>query len=311
MFSSSLYNTLYKAVGVKRPHKAQSTDAFCAWLCKKLPKHHMRDDFGNIHLDLRVLPDHTSARTLFVAHVDTVHREGGKNKYQRVGNQLQAQDDPLGADDGAGVAMLMHLIQFATPGYYLFTQGEERGGLGAKYITKHYAALLSSFDRAIAFDRRGIDSIITYQGGSRCCSDAFAEALGDYLNSGMSGFYSPDSSGVYTDTAEFVDYIPECTNISVGYNQEHSDRETLDLDHFEALSQAVLMVPWETLPVKRDPSVHDSLWGPPKISYTPPVWAINSRDRRLTSMSREAMLDLAYTYPEAFVDLVRDELCIY
>lgn len=309
MFSSNLFSTLYKAVGTKRPHGTQSVEAFTRWLCTKLPKSHTRDTFGNVHLDLRgtgkPLP-----RTLFVAHVDTVHHEGGKNKYQWVGTKLHAQGAPLGADDGAGVAMLMHLIQFQVPGYYIFTQGEERGGLGAKHLLKRHADLLRQFDRAIAFDRRGTDSIITYQGGNRCCSDAFADHLADQLNSPMNGFYSADSSGVYTDTAEFVDLIPECTNISVGYDHEHSDCETLDLAHFEALSQAVLMVPWETLPVERDPSVFDSLWRPSRTLSITPAWPMSYKSR-LSAMARETMIDMAYTDPEMFVDLVRDELGIY
>lgn len=163
MFASNLFTVLYKALGTKRPHKSQSVEAFSKWLCKQLP-HYVLDEFGNIHVDLRELPDHTLSRTLFTAHVDTVHREGGKNKYLRVGNTLTAVGAPLGADDGAGVAMLMHLIQFQIPGYYIFTQGEECGGLGAKHILKHHADTLQKFDRAIAFDRRGIDSVITYKG---------------------------------------------------------------------------------------------------------------------------------------------------
>lgn len=302
MFASNLFTVLYKALAVKRPHRSQSVEAFSKWLCKQLP-HYVLDEFDNIHVDLRALPDHTLSRTLFTAHVDTVHKEGGKNKYLRVGDTLTAVGAPLGADDGAGVSMLMHLIQFQIPGYYIFTQGEECGGLGAKHIRKHHADTLKEFDRAIAFDRRGIDSVITHQGGDRCCSDAFAESLCGYLG----GFYSPDSSGVYTDTAEFVDYIPECTNISVGYDREHSDQETLDLTHFETLSQVALTVPWETLPVKRDPSVYDSLWKPQPVSYR---WAPYEPRERLTYMTRGEMLDLAYTEPEMFVDLVRDELGI-
>jgi len=34
---------------------------------------------------------------------------------------------------------------------------------------------------------------------------------------------------VYTDTAEFTDIIPECTNRSVGYAREHTQEESLDL----------------------------------------------------------------------------------
>jgi hypothetical protein len=62
---------------------------------------------------------------------------------------------------------------------------------------------------------------------------------------------------VYTDTAEFTDDIPECTNISVGYYNEHGDRENLDIVHFAALAVACAKLDWEALPVDRDPTVPD------------------------------------------------------
>jgi hypothetical protein len=69
--------------------------------------------------------------------------------------------------------------------------------------------------------------------------------------------YSPDNTGVYTDTAEFVDIIPECTNISCGYQFEHGEREQLDMVHFAALAKAVLRIDWDALPIERDPLVKD------------------------------------------------------
>jgi len=191
---------------------------------------------------------------LFIAHVDTVHREVGANKIRKTKAMWYADGAPLGADDGAGVAMLMHMIHSGINGYYIFSQGEECGGIGAKFVSKD-VNLLSQFDRAIAFDRRGIDSVISHQGWGRCASDTFCQALADELNmTDANLMYMPDDTGVYTDTAEFVDTIPECTNISVGYNSEHSQQESLNIHHFELLSQAVLQVNWDKLPTDRDPS---------------------------------------------------------
>ena len=133
--------------------------------------------------------------------------------------------------------------------------GEEGGGIGAKVVSDDQA-LLKQFDRAIAFDRRNNSSVITHQGYGRCCSDAFAEALSDKFNdAGL--LYMPDDGGVYTDTAEFVDVIPECTNISIGYMAEHTDREALDILHFRHLADAVLSFDWDNLPTERDPSVDE------------------------------------------------------
>jgi hypothetical protein len=65
--------------------------------------------------------------------------------------------------------------------------------------------------------------------------------------------YSPDNTGVYTDTAEFTDIIPECTNISCGYYFEHTAKEELDMVHFEQLAAAIVQIDWDSLPTERDP----------------------------------------------------------
>jgi hypothetical protein len=254
---SILYKTLVRALSLKRPHKGRCVGEFTDWLCNKVYEHmpHLDmlfDEAGNIHIDARASTAH---RTLFVAHVDTVHRDDGANKFIKAHGKWFAKDAPLGADDGAGCAMLMHLLCSGVPGYYIFTQGEECGGIGAKHLADHHKDLLRQFDRAIAFDRRGVDSVITHQGYGRCCSDEFADALADALNEDLRLMYLPDNTGVYTDTAEFTDLIPECTNISVGYDREHSDKESLDIYHFMALAERVVQIAWDNLPTKRDPSV--------------------------------------------------------
>lgn len=254
---SILYKTLARALSAKRPHNTLAVSDFTEWLFNNLPAtlkgFTSVDGAGNLHVDNRI----AGSRTLFIAHVDTVHREVGANKIRKTKAMWFADGAPLGADDGAGVAMLMHMIHSGINGYYIFSQGEECGGIGAKFVSKD-VNLLSQFDRAIAFDRRGVDSIISHQGWGRCASDTFCQALADALNLHDENLmYMPDDTGVYTDTAEFVDVIPECTNISVGYNSEHSQQESLNIHHFELLSEAVLHVEWDKLPTDRDPTVPD------------------------------------------------------
>jgi hypothetical protein len=231
---------------------------FTAWLFEQLPAELKSftfvDDAGNLHVDNRV----RNNKTLFIAHVDTVHKDTGVNLIKKTQTHWYANGAPLGADDGAGCAMLMHLIHSGVKGYYIFSQGEECGGIGAKHIATHHKDLLKQFDRAIAFDRRGIDSVISHQGMGRCASDTFCQALASALNEHNDNLmYSPDDTGVYTDTAEFTDDIPECTNISVGYYNEHGDRENLDIVHFAALAVAASKVDWDALPTDRDPTVED------------------------------------------------------
>ena len=211
------------------------------------------DSVGNLHVDMR---DHAQgsdalkSRSLFVAHVDTVHRQDGDNDIRKTPSVWYASGSQLGADDGSGIAILMHMMAAGVRGYYVFTVGEECGGIGASVVGRD-TALLMQFDRAVAFDRRGTTSVISHQGCGRCCSDTFAESLSDALNA-QGLLMMPDDTGVYTDTAEFVDVIPECTNISVGYKREHSTEEAQDMLFLYELADAVIAIDWEALPTERD-----------------------------------------------------------
>jgi hypothetical protein len=51
-------------------------------------------------------------------------------------------------------------------------------------------------------------------------------------------------------SASFIDDIPECTNISVGYNFEHT--ETQNITYLDRLAKASVNVDWSSLPTARD-----------------------------------------------------------
>jgi hypothetical protein len=77
------------------------------------------------------------------------------------------------------------------------------------------------------------------------------------LNRFTNLYYKPDNTGVYTDSAEFVDLISECTNISVGYYNEHTETEKQDIEHLKKLCLAVCEISWEDLPISRVATVDD------------------------------------------------------
>lgn len=315
---SILYTTLARALSMKRPHGSEGTARLTDWLQANAPAHAKihRDEVGNLHIDTRIS---TTNRTLFTAHVDTVHRQPGPNKIRKTKTHWYADGAPLGADDGAGCAMLMHLLHGGVAAYYLFTQGEECGGIGATFVAKD-VEFLSQFDRAIAFDRRGIDSVITHQGWGRTASDAFAQSLSTALNADDTLMFMPDDTGVYTDTAEFIDVIPECTNISVGYNFEHSDKEELNLLHFQALANRVVQIDWDSLPTDRDPTVRETYqdkwsdyyggWGMGATSVTSlssKAWLLDDDDWALEDL-RDAIYDAMAGNKQWLVELLAESV---
>jgi hypothetical protein len=218
-------------------------------LASHLPQGYFKDTHGNYYYKIG------SSRTAFTCHLDTacktqvtVNHKIDKNIIATDGKSI------LGADDKAGMTVLLYMIEKRIPGLYCFFIGEEVGciGSGKACDDKQF----KDYDRMVSFDRRGTKSVITYQSSKRCCSDEFATELSNQLNRhGMS--MEPDDSGVYTDSAEFVHVIPECTNISVGYYKEHTHFEHQDIDHLIKLCIAVCKIDWEILPTKRDPNKID------------------------------------------------------
>jgi Peptidase family M28 len=166
---------------------------------------------------------------LWSCHTDTVHKAGGVQRLATVGTNVvvsskETQSNCLGADDTAGVWLMAEMIRAKKPGLYIFHRGEEIGGKGSEHIAKHAPETLDGIKAAIALDRRGKNSVITHQCG-RTCSDLFANSLAALLGDG----FRPDSTGIFTDTANYTGLIGECSNLSVGYQSEHSKSESLDL----------------------------------------------------------------------------------
>jgi Peptidase family M28 len=210
--------------------------------------------------------DVKDAPVLWCAHVDTVHNDKAPVKQEIVYDEacgMIYKDDkqmPLGADDGAGVWLLLEMIDAKVKGTYLFHRGEERGGIGSSQIAMYHAAFLKQFKWAIAFDRRGTGDIITEQFTGETASVAFAQEFAERLNACSTGVleFKPSPNGIFTDTANYAEIIPECTNVSVGYDNEHSPAETLDTWHLLALRDAVIESFGKkknyVMPVVRDPA---------------------------------------------------------
>ncbi len=252
--NNTLMKTLYHACSLRRAAGSVTEGQFVAWLCKRLPVT-LIDEAGNIHVDTRKGPQH---RTMFTSHTDTVHRDGGDNPIRLDTSNPKAvvwrasSGSCLGADDGAGVALMVHMIEAGVPGLFVFFRGEEVGGVGSSWLADNMPQALDGIDRCISLDRAGYGDVITHQAGERCCSDAFADALaGAITTDDFTLAFLPDSTGVFTDSANLTRIVAECTNLSVGYAAQHGDGEWQDVTFLQRLVERLVTVSWDALPVER------------------------------------------------------------
>jgi hypothetical protein len=215
-----------------------------------LPSNLETDEFGNKYIMIGDSPS-----TMFTSHLDTASSQLSDVNHTFDGDLIRTDGKSiLGADDKAGVTIMMYMIEKNKPGLYYFFLGEEVGCIGSKKVAEvQKKEKIEGINKVISFDRRGTSSIITYQTSRRCCSDAFGEALSKQLNDAEATFtYKNDDTGVLTDSVQFISIYPECTNISVGYYSEHTFSERQDIDHLTKLAEACLKVDWTSLPVERD-----------------------------------------------------------
>ncbi|CAG7580402.1 MAG: putative peptidase [uncultured marine phage] len=237
------------------PHPAETQ------VLEFLPDDLTRDKYGNYY---KIIGE---SKSIFASHLDTADRTQGIVNHvfetDENGDEWVATDGStiLGADDKSGVCVLLYMMEHNIPGIYYFFIGEEVGLIGSGKVSQDFESFdhLQEVERIISFDRRGFKSIITNQMGRYCCSDDFANYLiGEYGNVGLE--MEQDPGGVYTDSAIFMDVIPECTNISVGYFHEHSGKECQNLSFLEDLCEACIKVDWENAPTSRKVTIDDNLY---------------------------------------------------
>lgn len=240
---------LFKMLSYKRPAGSKAEEQFILNFLEPLGVE--RDDAGNLH---KIVGE---SEIVWSSHTDTVHQLSGRQKIlisPRGIIGLKSQNSKcLGADCTAGVWLMTQMIQAGIPGHYVFHRAEEIGGKGSSWIAANAAERFKPYRAVIAFDRRKTTSIITHQWGGRCCSDDFARSLSAVI--GLD--HKLDPTGSFTDSANYTGIVGECTNVSVGFEHEHSKDETLDVNYLFALRDAMLQFDESKLTFVRAPGEED------------------------------------------------------
>lgn len=236
------------------------------------------------------------APVVLAAHLDTVAGRVPKG-VRVVDGVAQGVEGALGADDKAGVALVLALAQDPPPGvgFALFL-GEEVGCVGSEEALE--AGLFRGARAVVSLDRWGKEEVIRAQLGQETASLEAASWLARRLGLG----HRVSDRGVWTDSAVFAGVVPECLNLAVGYEGAHTDQDAQDLLYLDRLGEALRRVPWENLPVRRRPR---------EVWRTGLSWGWRERDRVeevLWRLKQTGLVEVALVYLlENYPDLV-DEL---
>ena len=156
-----------------------------------------------------------------VAHLDTVLSKPAKVRYNKLTNILRGTAG-LGADDRAGVFLIIKLIQAGYRPNVLFTTGEELGGLGALDFIKEHPKAPNKTNFIIELDRRNAVDAVFYD----CGNQEFKSFILDY------GF--KEAKGLFSDISFIAPaWNIAAVNLSIGYYNEHTLKEFLKLKDLE------------------------------------------------------------------------------
>lgn len=170
---------------------------------------------------------------LLNAHLDTVEEFHPNRTIQKQGSTWSSSEGILGADDRAGVAVLLETARslesssFNGKVKFIFTVEEEIGLVGARQVDDFF---LWDIDAAIVVDRRGSGDIVTSRVGYEpFCDDQYGQFFEEVADLEGLGAWRCTAGGS-SDTRIWAGHGIQSVNLSVGYNFEHTSYEVLDVD---------------------------------------------------------------------------------
>lgn len=171
---------------------------------------------------------------LLNAHLDTFEKFVNGREMIKDGSTWFSSEGILGADDRAGVAILLYLAEYLSSDSnfngkikFIFTVQEEQGLIGARNVNETF---LWGVDGAIVVDRRGTGDIVTSCGQAfPFCHEkygAFFEKMAKHAQ--LSGWKM--TPGGSSDTKIWASRGIQSVNLSAGYFYEHTNFEKLNIE---------------------------------------------------------------------------------
>jgi Cellulase M and related proteins len=214
-------------------------------LCDKV----FTDDYGNL-LAEKVVGDGNGATVILSAHMDTVSniQKGRKVLWDERTQTFRSSKGVLGADDRAGIAIILAVLrnidktEFNGKLLISFSREEEIGCVGADKIDENW---YKDANLAIVVDRRGNRDIVTGCGSPwNFCSKAVGEFFED-VSAILDMDWKAVGGGV-SDAMVFSSNGVHSVNLSAGYSNEHTEKETVHVpscrDTINLILQALSLV---------------------------------------------------------------------
>ena len=183
----------------------------------------------SIEKDSEFMLVHGDIPVALVAHIDTVFDAPPYEFFYDAAENVLWSPQGLGADDRAGIAAILALVSSGHRPHLIFTDKEERGGIGAQFlIRKHHKSPFKQLKYIVQLDRRGKEDCVFYD----CDNKKFEQYV--------------ESFGFKTNIGSFTDISIICpvwgvagVNLSVGYVGEHAKTEYLNLSHLQKTIERV------------------------------------------------------------------------
>ena len=220
---------------------------------------YLKSKYSNVIIEKEYIVAVGDIPIALVAHLDTVFGSGVVDLYydQRKGMMWSPQG--LGADDRAGLFAILQIVQSGLRPSVILTTDEERGGLGAQKLAKRECPI--PFLRyMIQLDRRGNNDCVFY--------DCYCPSFIEYVES----FGFLEKEGSYSDISFLMPAWQVCgVNLSVGYEDEHSYTEHLDVNAlFRTIKLVTNMLTQEKIPhfpYKEAKNALTDWWGDSRAYY--------------------------------------------
>ena len=163
------------------------------------------------------------------AHMDTVFKQTPYTFYYDEKETVVWSPSGMGADDRAGILIILKLLRDGYRPSIVFTDLEEVGGQGAEDLVSKYGDCPFEGCKAlIQLDRRGYNDSVYYN----CNNEDFEKLINSY------GFKT--NWGTFSDISILAPIWEIAgVNLSVGYDNEHTTSEIL---HLSALNNTYFNV---------------------------------------------------------------------